>query len=120
MNGSSSRIYQGIECSKSNGVASIVVVKPANSILELTGVAFVGTYRALDVALVSIGTVDLLARHCATAQSGKHAVLGIGQIICGRDAVGRADQVTCDGVVIGLTSEGACLTFLLSTWIKST
>jgi hypothetical protein len=59
--------------------------------VELASVAFVGTQSAFDVALVAVGTIDLLAGNGGGTQAEQDAALGVGQVVGGGGAVGGTD-----------------------------
>ena len=57
-------------------VPGIIVIEPAHRVVELARIALIGTPRTLHVALAAVGTVDLLAQHCADTQRRRGTVGG--------------------------------------------
>ncbi len=56
----------------------VVIIQPCHRIHELPGVALVGAQTALEVALIAIGTRELLALDAACTEAQHHATQRVG------------------------------------------
>ncbi len=93
-------------------VARVVVVQPREPIVVLPRKALVGTQTPLFEPLIAIGPVELVAQHHRPAgqivEVGYHTSQGVGEQEegGGGTAIPGAQQLTCQGVVVGIAGVG--------------
>jgi hypothetical protein len=80
----------------------VVVIQSRYTVGELAGVALIGALTALEVALIAIGTIELLALDATCTEAQHHAAQRVGQIIRRARAAAPADQVAGDAAVVAL------------------
>ncbi len=81
----------------------MVVIQSRYRVGELAGVvALIGAQTALEVALIAIGTIELLALDAACTEAEHHAAQRVGQIIRRARAAAPADQVAGDALILAL------------------
>ncbi len=80
----------------------IVVIQPGHGIVKLASIALIRADRPGGVADVAVGVVDLFALDGAAGQAEQDGALGVGQVVGGGAAVGFAEEVPGDAIVIEL------------------